>query len=126
MVKIDDYRLEDGSIDWKALKEAEINAGERCPQCHTWISSLFNTKKHKHLCTECEDLIQSNEEVSHSSRLRCPSCKYSWEISDGEDYQCYEDGEHDVTCGSCGHEFVVNTSVSYTFTSPELVEDNKQ
>jgi DNA-directed RNA polymerase subunit RPC12/RpoP len=125
MINFEDYKKENGDIDWKAYKAAQIAAGERCPKCDSRMSTLFNNKKYEHLCSECESLAE-NEELSHSSYIRCPKCKESWDPSDREDYDCYQDGEHSVTCSSCNHEFEVSTSVSYLFTSPELLDQGEK
>lgn len=122
MVRMEDYRGTDGHIDWTALRKAEIAAGEKCPRCGTYMSNLWEVRNYEHLCSQCSSLDDNKEEISHDSIIRCPNCKESWDVGEGEDYQCYEDGEHDVCCSSCGHDFIVSTSVSYSFTSPALVE----
>lgn len=42
------------------------------------------------------------------------------EVCHLDNYTLYEDGDHDVFCEDCGHEFMVTTYVSYSFCSPGL------
>ena len=120
MVEMDDFRKEDGFIDWKAYKEAQINAGEICSQCEKYM--FFGAKTSRRLCGSCMALDNDTDEVSHDNLIRCPKCKYTWNPWECEDYP---DGseEMDVQCGECDHDFTVGVQTSYSFTSPELELD---
>ena len=48
---------------------------------------------------------------------KCPHCGADCEISQNDWYSLYEEGEHEVTCPDCDRDFIVSTSVSYTFTT---------
>jgi len=64
------------------------------------------------------------EEVDHHERLRCPACGRTWRVdADSEGYDIYEEGDHDVCCPGCEHEFWVRTAVECTFTSPPLEQE---
>jgi hypothetical protein len=121
MINPDDFKKADGYIDWDACNKARVEAGEKCYKCGGFIVSFSNKNKSRQLCSQCESL-EEKDEVDHDSLIRCPKCKASWDISEHEDYHLYEDGEHDVTCYDCNHEFKVTTNVSYSFTSPELLD----
>ena len=121
MIQMDDFRKPDGQVDWAAMREAEIAAGERCYKCGAIIMLEQGVRT---LCYNCKALLEDGE-VRHGCFVRCPACKDSWGIVDSEDYECYEEGEHKVTCGECDHTFEVTTSVSYTFTSPEIIVEKQ-
>ena len=114
-VNSDDYKLPNGSTNWNAVRSARIRNGEICDQCGDPV--IFH-KGHQTTCGDCESLSNDPDEVSHSDYVRCPHCGKFWRPSDTEDYKCYGDGEHSLSCGHCGEDFEVTTYVSYSFTSP--------
>jgi hypothetical protein len=119
LVKMDDFRKPDGNLDWTAYSKAEVANGERCDSCR---SMLLHPTGRPRTCGSCRDLAEDDGEVSHDERVRCPACKHTWNPRDNEEYDLLEDGEHSTTCGECGHDFEVSTSISWTFQSPALVE----
>ena len=52
--------------------------------------------------------------------VRCPKCGTKEASCDIDGMN--EDGDHDVACGECGHEYIVNTMVSIDFCSPAMLE----
>lgn len=131
--KINDYRIDKNDptsdINWseynkvdKQYRAYEISIGVYCYKCKNFI---FSNTGYKTLCYSCENLINSKEEIRHDSFIRCPKCKNISNVCDIEEYHLYDDGEHNTTCGKCDHEFEVSTSISYSFTSPELLENNE-
>jgi DNA-directed RNA polymerase subunit RPC12/RpoP len=64
--------------------------------------------------------------IIHKSRIRCPKCGHQHDVWD-----CVlpgticEEGEHDVMCEDCEHKFTIETSVSYSFESPEMIEEDE-
>lgn len=117
MIHLKDFEDEKGKIDWKAYNKAEEDAGERCYKCG---SHIIFAKGFRTICYSCSKATDS-EEFDHDCFLRCPKCKETWNPDDTEDYDVYADGEHGVICPECNNEFEITTSVSYSFTSPELV-----
>jgi DNA-directed RNA polymerase subunit RPC12/RpoP len=117
-IEFETYRDEDGKIDWKALDAAREQNGERCTECGSGV--LFPTGSPSK-CGDCDEFSTDDGEVTHSSRVRCPSCNYSIDLRD-DFYELYEEGEHEIYCLRCDYEFTVSTMVSYTFTSPPRVE----
>ena len=101
------------------MSQHQIDIGEQCTQCGSYI---FHMKPPGHpcICPDCKLLDRDDDECDHSSRLRCPKCKHSWGVWDGDVCGIFEEGVNAVTCPSCDHDFEVTTSVSYTFTSPAI------
>jgi hypothetical protein len=122
VTSIDDFK-KDGKVDWDAYHRAEVANGERCRTCGGFI--LFGNGSPRE-CRDCQDIADSSDEVSHNDRVRCPKCRHVMNVSDSELWDLYEEGDHDITCRSCDHDFEVNTSVSYTFNSPELIDDSAE
>ena len=116
MINIDDHTKEDGSVDWNSYNQAKIDNGDACYRCESVI--LFG-EGFKRLCGNCNRLSLDGE-IHHKKFVRCPSCRHSWNPSDSDDYQFFEEGEHELTCPICEHEFEISTQVSYNFTSPEV------
>lgn len=123
-VKLDDHKLADGNIDWSAYRLAQKANGEICTKCGGYVS-IFGGNGHPDQCHDCKSLTESSEEVSHHDIIRCPACGHEMNVSDFEDGRLYGDGEHNVSCDECDHDFEVSTSVSYTFTSPARVAEKK-
>lgn len=48
---------------------------------------------------------------------KCPHCGTVCDISDNDWWKLYEEGEHEVSCPSCGDDFTVSTRVSYSFST---------
>jgi len=120
-INYDDFRKEDGFIDWAALHAWERAHGERCMRCGRGI--LFpRASSGPALCPDCRELDTRVDEVEHPSLIRCPNCEKQMRVFGDYDIDTdllYE-GEHDVSCDECGHDFVVSTRVEYFFTSPKL------
>ncbi len=123
MVKMDDFRGEDKCIDWHAFHKAQIEAGEICQRCQTHITlSMFN-KGIATLCYQCREATEKTEELWHDKFVRCPKCGHLWDPSECEDYDLLGDGEHDATCPECDHDFEISTSISFSFKSPERIQE---
>jgi hypothetical protein len=50
--------------------------------------------------------------------VRCPKCGHF--MGDPCDLGLYEEGEHELSCDHCGEDFAVESSSSWTFTSPPM------
>lgn len=121
MIMLDQFKKPDGTTDWAAYHDAQVNAGETCYECGHYI--IFSDGKGKRKCADCRSLDSDEGAVDHSDKVRCPKCRHQMNISESELWSLYEDGEHDVSCRHCDHDFVVVTSVSYSFESPELIDE---
>lgn len=126
MESIDSFKKPDGQYDWPAYNEARkledeaLKAkGQLCSQCGSYI---VWSKGYPQRCHDCKALDQ-REELRHPCSVRCPKCGNNWNVGDNDDYDLFEEGEHEVNCGECGHDFSIGTSVSYTFTSPERISE---
>jgi hypothetical protein len=121
MISLNDYRKEDGRVDWQAHRQAEINVGERCYKCGSYI--LF-AKGYQTLCSDCEGL-RKDEAITHASLIRCPKCGDTRNAGNLWEIGIHEDGEHEITCGECDHTFTVKTFVSYSFESPARLPEEE-
>lgn len=128
MPSLETYRKPDGSLDHAAYNDAvkrerieRQGKGELCSRCERFI---VYAKGYPQICGECKSLGEQGE-IHHDSEVRCPKCGKSWEVGNGDDYELYGEGSHDVTCGSCDHEFEITTWVSYTFLSPERIHKSE-
>ena len=124
MISISEFERGDGSIDWKAYKKAQVDEGTICRKCNEYIVSI-NLFGHKitgsRLCGHCAALSEK-EKLSHPVYIRCPKCENTWSPMDSYDHDVFSDGEHNVQCTECNHNFSISTSISFTFESPELID----
>ena len=130
-VKMEDYQDGEGFTDWTRYHAAQVAAGEACKQCGKLLLNLNlfgdpplpGPKK----CGACRHVSEDKDEVSHDDILRCPKCKYEWSSHDDDMWEdgIFQEGEHDITCRNedCGHEFQIETSITYTFRSPALLPE---
>jgi DNA-directed RNA polymerase subunit M/transcription elongation factor TFIIS len=118
----------EGSTGNRIARPARQSTGRRLLRggwCYVCGAYLLLAKGYRDQCHPCRDMAEDAEEVTHDSRIRCPKCKHVESVSDGDNYDLYGDGEHEVSCGACGYEYEVSTSVSYSFQSPALIESDK-
>lgn len=117
--KREDFTAPNGDFDHVAFRAARVLNGECCIDCESWI---WTPPGHCVKCGDCQAL-DGADEVTHDDYIRCPKCRASFDAVGDDNYELYGDGEHDVACPTCDHEFEVCTNVSYSFTSPELIQD---
>lgn len=80
-----------------------------------WESDKCYSCKTKEYQSELSEQIKSGESDSTvcEDEIYCPYCGEIYEISD--DYDLYDEGEHEIECSECERKFTVNTNVSYSF-----------
>jgi len=127
VASINDYKLPDGGINWRAYREAEIACGDRCCLCQVYVT-FGDTLGGPRLCHSCKSLEATVGEVSHDSHIRCPSCGHieditQWDCDSAEEK--YEEGTHAVTCSRCEFEYEIETHVSYSYSSPPLLQSEE-
>lgn len=61
---------------------------------------------------KCGNDIVDRLEFFGNRNPKCPYCGEEW-------WELYEEGDHTVTCPSCDHDFIVRTSVRYSFSTDE-------
>lgn len=122
-----DFKREDGSYDWDAYraaekreKESRKESGRDCYKCGCYL--IFGGKGYRELCADCKSLQHDRDEARSSSYVRCPNCRDTANVWDGDSYDICTEGEHEITCESCNHDYTVTTSVSYRFESPALID----
>jgi NMD protein affecting ribosome stability and mRNA decay len=105
-------------------KDAEdVARGRTCYRCGSYVSLMkLDAPGYRRLCFKCKSLEEVKGEVIHTRFIRCPKCGKSWDAHKGDDHDLLTEGEHDVTCPTCEHEFEVGVSVTYTFHSPARIE----
>lgn len=128
MIDFDKLRKPDGSLDVEAYGAAtaadradRTAKGELCQErgCGRFI---IWAKGYPQTCAPCKALDEPGA-LDHPGEIRCPKCGAHWSPSDSEDYDVYNDGDHEVTCSGCGHDFEIQTSVTYSFRSPERTKE---
>jgi len=125
VVSMDSFKDKNGSIDWKAYNEAQIEAGEKCYKCRSYIGP-FDNPGHIQLCWDCKHLSKDHESVCHERMIRCPKCRNEMFVDYEENshlFSVYDGEEGQVNCDSCGYEFTVVVSITYSFKSPELLKE---
>lgn len=131
MLDFEKCRLPDGAFDHKKYDElrkqenAERKAkGELCqlPGCNRFI---VYSQGHPQICSDCKALDKP-EELDHPSDIRCPKCGHHWSVWETDDHELYAEGEHDVKCDRCNHEFMIVTEITYSFESPERIKETVQ
>lgn len=127
MASMKKFENEDGSIDWTAYRKAQVDEGDMCMTCGTYVFNLglFGKRKdYAHDCINCASIKADSGEVSHDHFVRCPKCEHRWNPYDCEDYHLGDAGEGEAWCSECDHTFTVRTAVQCTFTSPPLIKEN--
>lgn len=124
MITLADFTGADGKIDWPAYRaasalqhQADVAAGKWCSECNRY---LLWPKGVRDQCLACKRLKEPAE-CDHHKMVRCPKCGLAFDPSEQDYYSLYSDGEHQVTCGECSHQFEITTRTSYTFTSPARI-----
>ena len=138
-VRFEDHQDDKGNIDWESYHEAQAEAGEVCYRCRKYLilenlgATLFgrdDDRPQRRLCSDCSHLDQDTKEVRHEQRIRCPKCGHQspvhdWDMCDyGEVF--YQEGQHDIYCPQCEHEFEITTHVTYTYESPPLLSPEEK
>lgn len=115
MISMNDYLGADGRVDWEWYNAAQVEAGERCRQCSGHI--MFG-KGFPSLCSDCRELGEDKGEVTHDSLIRCPKCGEQFDGGDACEFVC--DGETEVGCPECDHQFEVVQILRVSYRSPAL------
>lgn len=127
MPSIEQFKKEDGDIDWAALRRAEIASGHRCSKCESYSIISAPPEPRSKLCHSCQSIVTDAKEVRHSNLIRCPKCRkqmdagYVWEH--GVDFYAEE---AEVRCDECDEEFTVGINTSITYTSPALLKEAEE
>lgn len=119
LIDINRYKDSEDNVDWKAYRAARIANGEICTSCGGFI--IWN-KGYPDTCYDCKQMVKDLGEVSHEDYIRCPRCRNQVNIAYEEDYSLYQDGEHKVTCSECDYEYEITTHISFSFTSPAIID----
>jgi len=74
-------------------------------------------------CYDCHELETEDGEVTNHERIRCPKCGHQEDVFESEKYHLAKEDGGETSCGECGHDYFVNCYITYTFTSPERIQD---
>ncbi len=123
MANFKDFEDDKGKVDWTAYHKRRKDIGEECFECGRLIHlDGIDAPGHPEKCRDCNDMSVDKEEVTHEDFIRCPACRNQMRIIGGNDFDCYDAGEHEIMCDECEFEFEITTDVTYTFTSPAMLE----
>nr|DAY96289.1 MAG TPA: Protein involved in formate dehydrogenase formation [Caudoviricetes sp.] len=100
-----DYQDHHCKMCGKYDKLAWVNGGY-CDDCF----------KLRNLAKIRESIEEGEPDTFSSDYVVCPYCGDAISDEDLIDLpECYEDGQHEITCDECGREFEVITYVSYSW-----------
>ena len=120
---MEDHRSEDGNINWASYKKAQKENGEYCYKCGALI--VLGRGGYRRSCYQCDEL-RNGSSVTHNKFIRCPKCELSFSPYDSECYELLSEGEHSIHCIECNHCFEIETSVQYSFRSPDLIKEDEE
>ncbi len=93
-----------------------------CKDCGKVFNGLsfedecYTCRKDRYYKTIKQQLLDGEEDSTDcENEVICPWCGEIYEIDD--EYHLYEDGEHNLVCPNCEKRFLVNTSVSFSFST---------
>lgn len=124
MIKLDDYRNDNGQVDFGKYIEAQKQVGERCTKCGTCIFGIKVAGEKLSGPTECISCksLHLGTQLWHETIIRCPYCRFEMNVNDGDLWEdgIFEEGDHEVFCVECDKKFTFTTAVSYTYKSPHV------
>jgi predicted RNA-binding Zn-ribbon protein involved in translation (DUF1610 family) len=123
-INFEDFKKADGNIDWSAYSKAQVENGDRCSQCGKSI--LFGGSGYQTTCEDCGVLHRSKYAVEHGSFIRCPHCRHEMNVYNCEMFDVYQEGYHEIQCNLCDKKFEIETRISYSFESPDIIEDEDE
>lgn len=91
-----------------------------CDICESFSFQL--TRSGRQVCPDCLNIESSALHCDHNKMIRCPRCRHLINPYREEMHHAFNDGDHDIICPECQHQFKVAVSVEYTFTSPRMDE----
>lgn len=125
MINIEDYKQSNGNIDWTTFRKAQVSAGEICSQCSKYLIRIIDSSFGPALCGACKSLETTPGPVRHSTFIRCPKCRESFDPSPWEDSWAFQEGSHNINCPNCDHKFEITVEVQFSYESPKLVGENQ-
>lgn len=114
MIRFEDFKDAAGTVDWAALRAAQIAAGELCRECGGHVPGSAGLPRR---CLACEFLHRSSASETHPSRVRCPHCRHVQAIEDR-----LEEGGRVVGCQKCERSYAVRVCISRLYESPAVAQ----
>lgn len=87
----------------------------------SWEDECYACKKKQHMKDVLQD-IQEGHDTSCEDEIYCPWCSVIIEC-DADTPEAYEDGTHTIDCPECGKEFMLETSVSFSYSTSRKLPD---
>lgn len=87
----------------------------KCKVCGDHDYNWFGTDHD--ICCDCREFASEDDEVISDTNARCPKCRKSSNLTD---YEIHGEDDLEVSCDHCGHEFMVQVSISVHYTSPAI------
>lgn len=102
-----------------------------CPRCGklksmmSWETYCFQCSKERELERQQEQIRQGEEvDTLSSDYVICPYCGNAFEPHTVDDAECFEEGDQKMQCFECGKTFILNTSVSFTWETERICNEN--
>lgn len=87
----------------------------------SWEDECYACKVKNYNAKIKEDILAGEvKSTDCESEIICPWCGEIYEIEDN--YDLYQDGEHEVECGACDRKFIVTVNVSYSYDTSRVAE----
>jgi len=87
----------------------------KCKKCGGHEYNFFGANHD--VCGDCREFSSEDDEVISYKNARCPKCRKSTDLTD---HQINGEGDLEVACGHCDHEFVVHVDITVSYTSPAM------
>ena len=96
-------------------RDERIASGEICKTCGSSYPGGVYDVPGPINCGDCGLIFTDDEEVSHSSLVRCPKCGHAQQA---DDETMWTSKSHSQTCEKCDTDYNVEIDVAITYTSP--------
>lgn len=93
---------------------------DNCNECGALIHHFSDQPPHQP-CFQCRHKDDVGKTWDSDTRVRCPACGCDEPAMDW-DGSLHEEGSHEISCGHCGHQYTIETTVTFNFCSPERME----
>ena len=96
----------------------------KCKKCNGYIIN-FSNKPDGDYCGDCVELLTKDDQVKYNKYVRCPKCRNIFDPGNSEMPSLFEEGDHEIYCDKCDHEYVVSTYIEFSFTSPAMISEQR-
>lgn len=86
----------------------------------SWEDECYACKKKQHMKDVLQD-IQEGRDTSYEEEIYCPWCGVEIECCEMD--EAYNEGQYAIDCPACGKEFMLETSVSFSYSTSRKLPD---